>query len=433
MTEQNAERSLPEPYPVPSGRVARGTAGVPSSKSLAHRALICAALADGASEVGPISGGEDVAATLGCLRALGTEIQETAGSRPTLLVHGSEGRLVPPRTPLDCGASGTTLRLLMGVCGAAEGTFTLDGADQLRRRPVGDMEEPLVVLGARVRYAEREGHPPVVVEGARWRGGTVEVRSAVSSQFLSGLLLGAPLARAPITLRSPGLVSAPYARMTAAVMERFGVAVEQTGETDWSVAPTPYRPATFAVEPDASAAAFLWAAAAATGGAVTVAGTGGDSLQGDAVFPDLLGRMGCRVERNPAGISVSGFPLRGIEADLNRTPDLLPALAAAAAFAPEASTFTGISHLRFKESDRLAVLAEALSELGAQVYLESDRMTLVPAEEYAGAVLDPAGDHRMAMAFAVLGLRIPGVRIFQPSCVSKSFPDFFAVLEGLLS
>jgi|WetSurMetagenome_2_1015567.scaffolds.fasta_scaffold22464_5 3-phosphoshikimate 1-carboxyvinyltransferase len=441
MTEQNAERSLPDPYPVPSDKVARGTAQVPASKSLAHRGLICAALGEGNSLVGPIPAAEDVAATVACLRAMGVDTREhesgsgerDGGTGAWASVKGAAGALAPPRQPLDCGASGTTLRLLMGVCGATPGTFTLDGADQLRRRPVGDMEEPLTALGARVRYAEREGHPPVVVEGARWRGGTVEVRSAISSQFLSGLLLGTPLAQGEVVLRSPGLVSAPYAEMTAAVMARFGVEVGRPAEDRWLVAPGRYRATRFTVEPDASGAAFLWAAAAATGGEVTVAGTGGASLQGDAVLPQLLLDMGCKVGLTSAGTRVSGPILRGLEADLTHTPDLLPALVAVAAFAPEASTFRGIGHLRFKESDRLAVLADALTALGAQVYLEADRMTLVPAEDYTGGLLDPAGDHRMAMAFTVLGLRVPGVRISQPSCVAKSFPNFFEVLESLLS
>jgi 3-phosphoshikimate 1-carboxyvinyltransferase len=441
MTEQKAKYFLPDPYPVPSGKVARGVAEVPASKSLAHRALICAALAEGTSVVGPIPAGEDVAATVACLRALGVDIREQgAGSGERdgrtgawASVRGAAGAFAPPRQPLDCRASGTTLRLLLGVCGATPGAYTLDGVEQLRRRPVGDMEEPLRALGARVRYAEREGHPPVVVEGNRWQGGTVEVRSAISSQFLSGLLLGAPLAQGEVLLRSPGLVSAPYAAMTAAVMARFGVEVRRPAEDCWLVAPSSYSAVEFTVEPDASGAAFLWAAAAATGGAVTVAGTGGATLQGDAVFPQLLLEMGCAVGRTSAGIRVSGPLLRGLDADLTHTPDLLPALVAAAAFAPEASTFRGIGHLRFKESDRLAVLADALTALGAQVYLEADRMTLVPAEDYTGGLLDPAGDHRMAMAFAVMGLRVPGTRIAQPSCVAKSFPNFFEVLESLLS
>jgi 3-phosphoshikimate 1-carboxyvinyltransferase len=350
-----------------------------------------------------------------------------------VVVSGTSGRLTAPREPLNCRASGTTLRLLMGVCGGQEGTFTLDGEEQLRRRPVGDMESPLAALGARVRYAERDGYPPVVVTGNRWSGAEVEVPGAVSSQFLSGLMIASSLARGPVSLSSKDLVSSPYAEMTAAVMARFGGEVDALGPQCWRVDPADYRAADFEVEPDASSAAFLWAAAAVTGGEVLVRGTGARSLQGDALFPDLLARMGCRLERTAEGTVVSGFPSRGLETDCSGTPDLVPALAAVAAFAPGPSTFCGVAHLRFKESDRLAVLTDALSRLGATVLLEEDRMTLVPAVAYHGAELDPRGDHRMAMAFAILGLRIPWVRIAEPSCVAKSFPNFFTVLESLLS
>lgn len=348
------------------------------------------------------------------------------------MVQGAGGNFAVPGTPLNCRASGTTLRLLMGVCGAMEGTFTLDGEDQLRKRPVGDMEAPLAKLGARVRYAERQGYPPVVIAGSRWSGAEVEVPGAISSQFLSGLMIASSLARGPVSLSSKDLVSSPYAEMTAAVMARFGGEVEALGPKRWRVHPAAYRSCDFEVEPDASAAAFLWAAAAVTGGEVLVRGTGAPSLQGDALFPDLLARMGCRVEKTTQGTAVSGSPCRGLDADCSSTPDLVPALAAVAAFAPGPSTFRGVAHLRFKESDRLAVLADALSRLGATVLLEEDRMTLVPAVAYHGAELDPRRDHRMAMAFAILGLRIPGVTIKDPACVAKSFPGFHRAMEGLL-
>ena len=435
----------PSCYLVPSGREARGTAEVPSSKSLAHRALICAALAQGSSRIGPLPDSDDVAATVECLRACGAVVREQgagsgeqkvgSGEQETeraAIVSGTSGRFTAPRAPLNCRASGTTLRLLMGVCGAQEGTFTLDGEDQIRRRPVGDMEAPLAVLGARVRYAERQGFPPVVVSGSPWPGAEVEVPGAMSSQFLSGLMIASSLARGPVSLSSKDLVSSPYAEMTAAVMARFGGEVESLGPKSWRVHPAAYRSVDFGVEPDASAAAFLWAAAAATGGEVLVRGTGARSLQGDALFPDLLAQMGCRLERTAQGTVVSGSPSRGLDAECSSTPDLVPALAAVAAFAPGPSTFRGVSHLRFKESDRLAVLADGLSRLGATVLLEDDRMTVVPAQDYRGADLDPRGDHRMAMAFAILGLRIPGVTIKDPACVAKSFPGFFRTFEGLL-
>lgn len=457
---------ISDPTEIPCGKVVRGTCRVPASKSIAHRALILAALAQGESRIAPLPSGDDVAATLDCLRALGVEIREQeAGSGEAeaksgaigapacrekaenqrdggagddradrgVVVTGAAGRLTPPPRPLDCRGSGTTLRLLMGVCGGLPGTFTLDGNAQLRRRPVADGEAPLRALGAGVRYAEREGYPPVVVEGRPWRGGEVAVPGATSSQFLSGLLLAAPLAAGEMVFASPGLVSAPYAEMTARLMARFGAVVKRPDAATWRVRPGGYRAADVTVEPDASSAAFLWAAGAVTGGAVTVQGLSGGSLQGDAVFPELLARMGCAVERRGDGTQVGGPLAAGLDADLRATPDLVPALAAVACFAPELSTFRGVAHLRFKESDRLAVLADGLSAVGATVLLDADRITVVPGDRYRGATLDPHGDHRMAMAFALLGLRVPGVRIAQPACVAKSFPEFFSVLESLLS
>lgn len=430
-----------DPYPVPSGKVARGRAAVPASKSIAHRALILAALARGLSSVAPIPEADDVAATVGSLRALGVDIRERgAGSGEqegltpgNVLIRGSRGVFAPPRQPLDCRSSGTTLRLLMGVCGVQEGTFTLDGTDQLRRRPVSDLEAPLLALGAQVRYADRTGFPPVVIRGRRWTGGKVEVQGRTSSQFLSGLLLAAPLASGPLRLVTKDLVSAPYAAMTAALMGRFGVPVERPDISTWCVNPGTYESCRVEVEPDTSAAAFLWAAAAVTGGEVVVEGTAAGSLQGDAVFPDLLARMGCRVTREPAGTGVSGPLQGGLDADVRATPDLVPALVAVACFAPGPTTLSGVGHLRFKESDRLSVLAHAVTSLGGALILEEDRLTVLPAEGYRGCLLDPEGDHRMAMAFAIMGLRVPGVRIKGPACVSKSFPDFFTVLEGLLA
>ena len=420
--------SGPDPYPVPSGRRIHGEAAVPPSKSIAHRALILAAMAEGASLVSPLPEADDVAATRDCLRTLGVRVTPEAGGAR---VEGVPAGWKPPHGVLRCRASGTTLRLLAGVCGAQEGTFTLDGDAQLRRRPMADLARPLSALGVCLRYAERPGHPPLVVEGRRWAGGTVEVAGSTSSQFLSGLLLGAPRAAAPVAFVARELVSRPYAWMTAELMARFGAKVHRPDAATWSVTPAAYRACDVSVEPDTSAAAFLWAAAAVTDGDVLVKGTAEDSLQGDAVFPDLLARMGCRVVRTPEGVRVAGRPGMGLEADVQETPDLVPALVATACFAPTPSRLAGVGHLRFKESDRLSVLADAVAALGGTILLEDDCLTVVPGEDHHGAILDPHGDHRMAMAFAVMGSVIPGVRITEPSCVAKSFPGFFETLQEL--
>ena len=260
----------------------------------------------------------------------------------------------------------------------------------------------------------------------------MEVDSSISSQFVSGMLLAAPLARGPVRLHASQLVSGAYARMTAALMGRFGAEVRETAGGWWEVEPGLYRAAQVEIEPDASAAAFLLAAAAVTGGEVTVAGMRRRMLQGDAAFADHLEAMGCRLSESGEGITLEGRSARGLEADVRECPDLVPPLVAAALFAPSPTVLSGVGHLRFKESDRLAVLADAVTALGGCMLVESDRLTVVPARDYRPARLDPHGDHRMAMAFAVMGLGIPGVEISDPACVAKSFPRFFGTLEGLL-
>jgi 3-phosphoshikimate 1-carboxyvinyltransferase len=420
---------LPDPYPVPSDVTVWGRAELPSSKSLTHRALILSALAEGESLISRVLDAEDTRATLECLSRCGISFRMTSGG---VGVAGSAGRLLAPMKPLSCRASGTTLRLLMAICGGQEGVFTLDGDAQLRLRPVADMEAPLRALGAGVGYAQREGYPPVVMRGSTWTGGSVLVSGRTSSQFLSGLLIASPLASSTVSLQVEELVSRPYVEMTTALMERFGVHVGHPGPNLWTVEPSRYRGAAYTVEPDASAAAFLWAAGAVTGGRVRIAGLSDHSLQGDACFPEWMAAMGCEVVRDADGTEVGGRPLRGLEADVAATPDLVPALIAVALFAPSQTVLTGVRHLRYKESDRLAVLAEGVTAMGGCMLVEDDRLTVVPADSYIGAVLDPHQDHRMAMAFAVMGLRISGVRIKEPDCVAKSFPEFFETLRGLI-
>lgn len=423
-------KSAPQPaYRTPSGLCAVGTAAVPASKSIVHRALILGALATGESFVHPIPAGEDAEATLGCLRALGVSVTPGgAGVRVT----GTGGMFPTAEADLDCGSSGTTLRLMAAACSASPGRFRLDGSEQLRRRPIGALGEALEAMGAKVAFPLRSGFPPVEIEGGRWQGGAVAVDSRTSSQFLSGLLMAASLAGGPIRLEARGLVSSAYVRMTARLMTRFGAEVEAAGPAIWCVQPAGFTGSDVTVEPDASAAAFLYAAAAVTGGRVAVRGIERSMLQGDAAFAGFMEAMGLDVTEAPKGLAVSGVPASGLTADVRDCPDLVPPLVSVALFAPSPTELEGVAHLRFKESDRLAVLAEGVSALGGAMTVERDRVIVVPAREYRPARLDPHGDHRMAMAFAVMGLRIPGTVILDPGCVTKSFPGFFETLESLL-
>ena len=415
-------------YEVPSGRVARGVAAAPPSKSHTHRALLCASLAAGTSRLlGPLES-DDTAATRGCLEALGVAVDDGAGAWE---VRGLGGSLGAPGAPLDCGSSGTTLRLLAALCAAVPGRRLLTGSPQLRRRPMVDLVRPLEALGARLGWEGAPGFAPVAVTGCRWRGGEVLVPSGASSQFLSGLLLAAPLAEGFTFLRAPDLVSAPYAQLTASVMGRFGAPVRREGDV-WCVYPARYAPAVETVEPDASAAAFLLAAAAVTGGEVTVPGMGRGLLQGDAAVLDHLRAFGVEVSESAAGARASGTPASGADLDLGGCPDLVPPLAAVAFAAPGPSRFRGIGHLRHKESDRLAGLAGLVRALGGAAEVGEGELRIAPPKRPCSADLDPKADHRMAMAGALMGLRVPGARVLDPRCVAKSFPGFWETLEGLL-
>ncbi len=396
---------------------------------MAHRALFLAALARGTSRVGPLPDSQDVEATRKVLETLGIPLEEEGGGWVRIRGRGGPFAAVPET--LLCGASGTTLRLAAALAGAGEGTFRLDGEEQLRRRPLHDLQPPLESLGAAVRFLSEEGHAPVEIQGRRWRGGEVEVPGETSSQFLSGILLGAPLAEGPLAVTARRLVSAPYAELTAALMERFGVAVERKGGS-FFVRPGVYRPAAVEVEPDASAAAFLFAAAAVTGGEVTVSGVGPGLLQGDARFPRFLGAMGVSVGTGKEGTTVRGYPRRGLEAEVGEVPDLVPPLVAVALRAPEPSLLRGVAHLRHKESDRLEVLSQGVGALGGRLEASGNDLRVHPLRPSRGATLDPRGDHRMAMAFAVTGLWVPGLLVREPSCVAKSFPSFFETLLSLL-
>jgi 3-phosphoshikimate 1-carboxyvinyltransferase len=273
--------------------------------------------------------------------------------------------------------------------------------------------------------ADCQGFPPVKVRGGPPRGGRVRVEGSLSSQFASALLLIAPVLEGGLSLELPEpRVSSPYIELTARVLTRFGAEVEREEGRDLRVRATGYRPASLRVEGDWSSACFPLAAAAITGGRVALRGLDPDSAQADRLFPELLSRMGVRVCRDGEAVVAEGPPLRGLEADLADAPDAVPALAAVAAVAPGLTEIRGVAHLRHKESDRLAALAEELGGLGASVRELEDGL-LIRGGGLRGGVVHPRGDHRIAMALALTGLAVPGVAIAEPGCVSKSYPGFW--------
>ncbi len=407
---------------------------VPGSKSIASRALICAALAEGDSELSGVPPGDDTVAMTDCLTALGVTLS-VGGDRA--LVVGTGGRLASGHARLHAGLAGTTSRFITAVAVLADGPVTIDGEAPLRRRPMAPLHDALLALGADVRATEELGHLPVTVSGGLRRGGRVELPGDVSSQFLTALMLIGPSLESglEIALTSP-LVSMPYVALTATVMADFGIDGVEVGDDLVEVPPGHYRGRPYRIEPDASSASYPLAMAAVAGGRVRVRGLTVASVQGDVMFPELLARMGCRLDgAGDAGdLAVTRdpqTPLRGIVVDLGDGSDLVPTLAVVAATGSTPSRISGVGFIRAKESDRLGDLAAELAKTGAAVTVEPDGLAIAPAELH-GARLDPHHDHRLAMAFGVLGTSIAGIEVADPGVVSKSWPDFWSVRDEIV-
>ncbi len=418
---------------IPRSGPVDATIRVPASKSLTNRALAAAALARGISILEDPLVADDTRLMAAALRDLGVAIEQRDRAWSVI---GSGGPVPAREARLYLGNAGTAMRFLTPIVAAGRGRFTLDGSERMRHRPMGDLLAALNALGVKARSAGAGGCPPVEIEAAGLPGGDVTLRGSVSSQFLSGLLLAAPLAAGDFRIRIEGpLVSRPYVDLTLDVMDRFGAAVEREGPDAFRVhGGSGYAACSYRVEGDASSACWWFAAAAVTGGVARVTGIPRTSKQGDLAFVRLLEEMGCRAtwRSGDAGdvIEVQGGSLRGVDADLQQTPDTAPALAAVALFASTPTRIRGAAHLREKESDRIAGLALGLGALGARTEEHRDGLTIRPGPLHP-AVLDPLDDHRLAMAFAVAGLGIGGVEILDPECVTKSYPGFFETLTAV--
>lgn len=415
----------------PSGPV-EGTVKPPGSKSYTNRALLVAALARGTSTLTNVLDAEDTRYMAEALGRLGFRVEaDFAAGRAVL--EGAGGEVPAAEADLYIGNAGTAMRFLTALVCLGRGRYRLDGTPRMRQRPIGDLLRALRALGADVRGEGAGGEcPPVVVRASGLEGGEARLPGSVSSQFISALLMAAPYARRAVTIEVEGpLVSAAYVDMTLAVMAAFGVTVERPREGRFHIpAGRHYRGRSYQVEADASSATYFWAAAALTGGRVRVEGLDAGSLQGDARFVDVLEEMGCEVNRGRGFIEVAGGRLRGGRWDMGRMPDAVPTLAAVACFAEGPTRITGVAHLRHKETDRLRALAVELRRLGAGVTETEDGLLIEPAP-LRGAAVETYDDHRMAMSLALVGLRVPGVRIKNPGCVAKSYPRFFDDLRRL--
>ncbi|MEW5734427.1 MAG: 3-phosphoshikimate 1-carboxyvinyltransferase [Thermodesulfobacteriota bacterium] len=400
---------------------------VPGSKSITHRMLIAAALAQGDSVIENGLVAEDTLLTMEGLCMMGARISREAD---VFSVSGTGGKLVAPAEAVSLGNSGTSIRLLTAVAALAQGETTLTGTERLRSRPIGELVAALNELDVACRTGSPGGTPPVTVAGAPIEKTRVSIDCRKSSQYLSGLLLIAPFARNGLRIEvTGGLVSKPYVDVTISAMQEFGVTVERRGYESFTVTPgQSYAAGRYAVEPDASSASYFFAAGAVTKKPVTVSGIRRSSSQGDARLVAVLESMGCRVADSGQGLTVCGGDLSPVTVDMGDMPDMVPTLAVVAAFAKGRTVIENVAHLAQKESDRLATVCSELSRLGVSASHDGTNLTVNGTGQITrGASIETHNDHRIAMAFAVAGLVTPGVVIENPACVAKSFPGFWEI------
>ena len=406
----------------------KAVVAVPGSKSITQRALIAAALAEGESILlGPLES-EDTRYTAAALEQMGLTV-DTGEDKWT--VKGSGGRIATPEKEIFLGNNGTATRFLTSVAALGSGTFQISGDERMAERPILPLMQALQGWGVDISSINNNGCPPLLINASGLSGGKTILPEGKSSQYLSSLLLVGPYAQHEAELDVEGeILSLPYVIMTLAVMEAFGIRVEANEALNsYRIPRGRYSAREYAIEGDASNASYFYAAAAVTGGEVTVPNVPVPSLQGDAAFVALLARMGCQVNKTGEGLTVSGpDELKGITIDMADMPDVVPTLAVVAAQAQGRTTIKNIGHLRIKECDRLHVMAVELAKMGARVQELEDTLVIEgkdPDAPLHGAEINTYNDHRIAMSFALAGLAVPGVKIRGEECVAKSFPDFW--------
>lgn len=413
---------------IQSGSRCRGTVLPPPSKSVTNRGLALALLGDRPVEILRPLDSEDTRALTAALERLGFDIDKSPGGlavRPSRRAESAES------AEIDCRASGTMLRFLTAALATRPGVWTLDGVARLRERPLGPLIGALRELGADIECLGIEGLAPLRIRGGTLRGGRCRLDAGTSSQFLSALLMASVRAQRAVSIEASALTSAPYVELTVRAMADFGYRVRRSGST-YEVEPQATTAKRFEVEADYSSACYFGAAAALTGGRVTLAGLRSDSAQGDARFFSVLERMGAGCSWSDGSLEVVGPErLKAVSENFSDMPDQAPTLAVLAPFAEGTTRITGVAHLRWKESDRLAVVARELARSGLEGVEESEAGIAVPGvwaddEPPIGPVtIDSADDHRIAMSFALLGLRRTGISISEPAVVAKSYPSFW--------
>lgn len=424
---------MTDPLPIaPLGALPDTAVTVPGSKSITNRALLVAAMAEGRSVLRGALFSDDTEVMAAALQTLGLRVEADADAA-SYTVWGAGGAIPAAEADLFVGNAGTATRFLTAYVCLGRGRYRLDGVPRMRQRPIQPLLDSLTALGARARSEGGNGCPPVIVDAEGLPGGVCRMRGDQSSQYFSALLLIGPLAARGVEIETEGdLVSRPYIDLTAAVMADFGATMRHDAYRRMVVpGGQRYRACEYSIEPDASNASYFFAAAAITGGCVRVRGLRRDAAQGDIRFLEILEAMGCVVTDDESGVAVRGPErLRGIEADMGDISDMAQTLAVIAPFAAEPVTIRNVAHSRLQECDRVTAVATELSRLGIRVEEFPDGLRIHPGTP-GPAVVETYDDHRMAMSFALIGLIAPGIRIANPDCVRKTFPDYFARLDTL--
>ena len=413
-----------------------GEVNVPGSKSLSNRALLLAALAEGDTELTNLLDSDDISHMLNALTQLG--IQYTLNEDKTRCTVSGNGGAFNVAEPLELflGNAGTAMRPLCAALAASKVDCVLTGEPRMEERPIGDLVDGLREANADISYLKNDGFPPLQIKGKTLLGGEMSVDGSVSSQFLTALLMAAPLFAGDVTIRIKGeLVSKPYIYITLDTMAKFGVSVENDNYQTFTISGDAkyVAPGKFMVEGDASSASYFLAAGAIKGGTVRVTGIGQHSIQGDIRFADVLEAMGAKVVWNDEYVEVTGAPLKGVSMDMNHIPDAAMTIATTALFAEGPTTMTNIYNWRVKETDRLAAMATELQKLGAKVEEGHDSIKVWPTASLKHAEIDTYNDHRIAMCFSLVALSDTPVTINDPGCTRKTFPDYFTRFATLYS
>lgn len=407
-----------------------GSIRPPGSKSLTNRALITAALAEGTTRLSGVLASDDTRVMVESLNRLGIAVTHDEAAK-TMTVSGCGGAIPAGDAELWLENSGTSIRFLTAMASLGNGRIRLDGNSRMRERPIAHLIEALRGLGVDAACELESSCPPVVLNAEGVSGERTQIAGNLSSQYLSGLLMMAPCASGPIDIEVVGeLVSVPYIDMTMGVMAQFGVTVSTPQPNLFQIQPQKYKAAEYDIEPDASAASYFFALAAITGGEVTVEGLNRYALQGDVGFVEALQKMGCSVSYGDNSITVTGGELTGIDIDMNAISDTAQTLAVVALFANGPTRIRNVAHMRHKETDRVSALVTEIRRMGIEAEEHDDGLTITPGR-IRPATIATYDDHRMAMSFALAGLKVDGIQVADPGCTAKTYPDFFTDLERL--